>query len=79
MLLLSEQNFWGYRYGSFPFAEAELSVWGALPEGVSVEPTEDPVKNGACLRNVTHRRWVKVRVRRLGSVGVRSSLEVLSP
>ena len=61
------------------FAVAELSVGGASWRGVSGEPTEDPVKNGACLRNVTHRRWVKVRVRRLGSGGVRSSLGALSP
>ncbi len=29
---------------------------GALAEGVSGEPPEDPVKNGACLRNVRPRR-----------------------
>ena len=53
------QNFLGYRYRNLPFAVAELSVWGALPEGVSGEPTEDPVKNGTCSRPVRHHRWLK--------------------
>ena len=45
-------NFWGIGIRNLHFAVAELSVWGALPEGVSGEPTEDPVKNGACLTNI---------------------------
>ena len=43
-----------------PFAGAGHTDWGALAESVSGEPTEDPVKNGACLRHVTHRKWVKM-------------------
>ena len=30
-------------------------------EGVSGEPTEDPVKNGTCLTKVRHRRWLRLR------------------
>ena len=48
-------------------------------KGVSEGPTEDPVKNGACLTNVAHRRWAKGGVRRLGSVGVPSSPGTSSP
>ena len=44
-------------------------------EGVIGDPTEDPVKNTACLTNVAHRRWAKGGVRCLGSVGARSSPE----
>ena len=43
----------------FLFAVAELSFWGALPEGVSGEPTEDPVKNGTCPRPVKRQRRLK--------------------
>ena len=45
------EKFLGYQYLILLFAEAELSVWGALPEGVSGEPTEDPVKNGAAFND----------------------------
>ena len=48
------RNVSGYQYQNYQFAVAELSVWGALPEGVSGEPTEDPVKNGTCPRPVRH-------------------------
>ena len=61
------------------FAEAEPSVLGPSWRGVSGEPTEDPVKNGACLRHVRPRRGLKGRVRRLGSGGARSSLGALCP
>ena len=61
------------------FAGAEPSVLGPSWRGVSGEPTEDPVKNGACLRHVRPRRGLKGRVRRLGSGGARSSLGALCP
>ena len=38
----------------FPFAVAELSVWGAFSDlALSARPWEDPVKNGA-VRGTLH-------------------------
>ena len=42
--------------GMFPFAGAGTMDSGALVERRWEGPTEDPVKNGACLTNVRPRR-----------------------
>ena len=62
----------------FPVAVAEPSIWGHQCSGVKRKPPEDPVKNGACSRNVRPRRGLWGRVRRLGSGGGWSSHGTLS-
>ena len=56
-----------------------VGLWDHQCSGVKRRPLEDPVKNGACSRNVAHRRWAKGRVRRLGSGKGRSSHGTLRP
>ena len=45
---------------SFHLQEAGTTEWRPLAEGVKRRALEDPVKNGACLRHVIHRRWIKM-------------------
>ena len=62
---------------SFPLQEQDIGSEDHQCRGVKRRALEDPVKNGACLTNVAHRRWAKGGVRRLGSGEVRSSLGTL--